>query len=376
MILLNEVAEKLQKILNGTDSETASFSRATDFQFVVATQGFHLDNIIAESGKNFIPVFIATMGGRFNPVSNLGQSEVNIPVTFYFPVRFKNDFFALNEYLADCFVGTQLDYGSITGKCVSNISVSQYGEIQDLDLKQFIEWTQNVYRRTIERAEPYMSMTFTLFLNGTSTFTKNNETYRYLYGNETKVTISFTYPSAFVYNNVTYNKIDGNITTYDGITYFRWTSSSSATSVLTKSVLHKTGDKVYNVMYQEIGTISSVTTSRISDDEPAFVNTGVNQSNTPVSQQILGEKETEGLVADSTLSTGFSVYIKTTNFYKKLLQIYASGEISRLSFDLNLTIDAIDFSYNRKCYVSVANLIANKGELMLLTFGFGKEATL
>jgi hypothetical protein len=375
MILLNEVAEKLQKILNGTDSETASFSRATDFQFVVATQGFHLDNIIAESGKNFIPVFIATMGGRFNPVSNLGQSEVNIPVTFYFPVRFKNDFFALNEYLADCFVGTQLDYGSITGKCVSNISVSQYGEIQDLDLKQFIDWTQNVYRRTIERAEPYMSMTFTLFLNGSGTFTKNNETYRYLYGNEAKVTISFTYPSAFVYNGVTYNKIDG-ITTYKGLTYTRWTNSDATSYVLTKSTLPKAEDTVYNTIYQEIGTISSVTTNYIFDDSPAFVNTGVNQSNTPVSQQILGEKETEGLVADSTLSTGFSVYIKTTNFYKKLLQIYASGEISRLSFDLNLTIDEIDFRYNRKCYVSVANLIANKGELMLLTFGFGKEATL
>ena len=188
MILLNEVAEKLNAILNGTDTETLDLGliRNVDYYFSVATTGYHLDNIKNENvGTNFIPVFIDSMGGDYNAVPNLKQCTVSIPITIYFPVRFKQDFFALNDYLANVFVGRFLTYGTSTGKCISNISVSQYGEIQDLDLlHQFERWVENLYQRQIEKTEKYMSMQFNLYLTNSSS--------NYIYGNAVKYSLSMT----------------------------------------------------------------------------------------------------------------------------------------------------------------------------------------
>jgi len=190
MILLNEVAEKLNAIFNGTDTEinNLGIQKPNDFYFMVATTGFHLDNIKQENvGTNFIPVFIDSMGGDYNAVPNLKQSTVSIPIIFYFPVRFKNDFFALNEFLANCFVGRFLTWGTSTGKCISNISVSQFGEIQDLDLREFDNWVENVYQKHIDRMEKYMSMMFNLYLTNSSS--------NYIYGNSVHYSLSITIDS-------------------------------------------------------------------------------------------------------------------------------------------------------------------------------------
>ena len=45
MILINEVAQKLQDILNGVDTETQSIERPVDYLFNFITPGFHLDSI-------------------------------------------------------------------------------------------------------------------------------------------------------------------------------------------------------------------------------------------------------------------------------------------------------------------------------------------
>ena len=130
------------------------------------TQGFHIDNVLLnEKKKNFIPVFVSSMGGNFNPVKNLNQATFNIPITIYYPVRFKDDFFALNEFLANCFVGNYLSWGTNSGKAVSNISVAQYGEIQNLDFKEFKSWVESNYKRPIDVMEMWMSMSFSLYLS-------------------------------------------------------------------------------------------------------------------------------------------------------------------------------------------------------------------
>lgn len=185
MIVLTEVAKKIENILNGKDTETTSLTNPADYDFVVYTEGFHLDRVYDQkSGKNFIPVFISSMGGQYNPVQGLKQANYTIPVVIYFPVRFKNDFFAINDFLADAFVGTNLTYGTLSGKAISNISVSQYGEIQELDLDQFRKWIEQKYRTAINMHEPWMSLQFTLYLS-----TADSE---FIWGNEAATTITAT----------------------------------------------------------------------------------------------------------------------------------------------------------------------------------------
>ena len=185
MIRLDEVAKKIQNVLNGTDPEVIALGLTlpTGYQFVVETEGFHLDTIAdMESGKNFIPVFVSSMGGQFNPVPELLQANYVIPITFYYPVSFKNDMFKLNEYLAKVFVGRQLSYGQNSGTALSNISVPQYGEITDLDLKQFATWVATTYKKQIEVMEPYLQMTISLYLS-----TASDEV---VYGNDAEATLS------------------------------------------------------------------------------------------------------------------------------------------------------------------------------------------
>lgn len=181
MIILNEIVEKLNNILNGRDPETATIQRPTDLEFHVETPGFHLDYIHnAETNKNFIPVFVSSMGGQINAVPSLKQVDATIPLIFYFPVRFKNVFFALNDYLADVFVGKTLNYGTYSGRAISNISFARYGEIQGFDLKEFKNWVGTTFQREIEVSEPFLTMEISLYLS-----TSNSE---FIYGNNVKIT--------------------------------------------------------------------------------------------------------------------------------------------------------------------------------------------
>ena len=188
MIILTKVAEKLQSILNGTDTEVGTngsvvqITNPTDYEFVVQAQGFHLDKIYDENtGKNFIPVFVSSMGGSFNPVPNLKQATYTIPITLYYPIRFKDDFFSLLDFFASAFVGRKLTYG--TDKAISNISVAQFGEIQEMDLDQFKEWVEEKYRRAINVHEPFMTMNFTLYLS--------NADDDYVFGNDITASLSY-----------------------------------------------------------------------------------------------------------------------------------------------------------------------------------------
>ena len=183
MINLPQVAKKLEDILNGVDTETIANTRNVDYEFVVATEGFHLDKIYdKETKKNFIPVFISSMGGEYNPIKGLKQADYNIPVVIYFPVSFKNDFFELNEYLVDCFVGAMLTYG--TTKCLSNISIAQYGELEEYDvLKRFREWVETTYNKPLEVMEVWMSMSFNLYLSSLGSDFK--------YGNDGAISLTY-----------------------------------------------------------------------------------------------------------------------------------------------------------------------------------------
>lgn len=184
-----DITKKLSHILNGIDSEinnqstgiVPDYRRA--FQYVVETPGFHLDYISdSYNGENFIPVYVNSAGGQYNPVPDLEQGNLVVPIVFYFPVRFKEQMFALKDYLVKVFVGRELTYGS-GEKAVSNISPEQYGEIvQGLDLMQFKEWVGNIYKRDIEITESWITMTLNLYLS-----TKASS---FLYGNDAEITLT------------------------------------------------------------------------------------------------------------------------------------------------------------------------------------------
>ena len=174
MIVLPEIATKLQEILNAPGSPI-------DLEMKVETPGFHITSVVnRDSGKNFIPVFISTLGGTNNPVPILKQAEGTIPVVFYYPVRYKDRFFALTEYLNEMLVGKTIHWGDISGDILTNVSLPKYGEIQDLDmLTKFRSWTAANFNREIEVMEPYGTMELTIYLSSVGQ--------EFIYGNNVKL---------------------------------------------------------------------------------------------------------------------------------------------------------------------------------------------
>ena len=206
MIFLTEVATKLNNILNGTDTETSSIIKPNEFQFLVQTHGVMLDTIADfRTGKNIIPVFISQNSGNFNPVADLGQMNITVSVSIYFPAVFKDSFYDMAEYFSDLFVGKILNYGTKTGNALSNISPINFEDIQELDLKQFYKWVEENYKIEIEGMMSWISMSFSLFL---STAKNLNQENGFLYGNDVKITLTYGEYSdepVFVSNSLTTN---------------------------------------------------------------------------------------------------------------------------------------------------------------------------
>ena len=296
MIVLSEVASTLQTLLNG-------ITGLSQYQFVVTTEGHHLDKVYdATSLKNFIPVYVSSMGGQYNPVPDLKQATYTIPVTLYFPVRFKNDFFLLNDYLVSLFVGVSRSYGTLSGNAISNISVAQYGELQQLDLKEFKNWVNQTYQTPIEVMEMWMSMTFTLYLSTAAS--------GYIWGNDATASLSFVLDS----------------TTY-------------------------------------------------SDTNLTFNQSSIQSQSQPTNQQVQGTTEVEGVPFGTSYGSGFTVYMKNTTFYQKIVEKWFEGNIQSLRVTFTMSIkfsNSVTKTYTRNCYVESMNLSVQKGQLATITFAFAK----
>ena len=181
MIVLTDVATKLEELLNGING--------FPFQFVVKSQGYHLDSIADyKKGYNLIPVFISSLGGEYNPVPNLHEANFTYNINIYYPVRFKEDFYQLNEFLENTFVGKKVQIGSQNPLC--NISPAEYGEIIGIELSRFKSWVEDeyesvgnkIFEKEQEVCEEYMSMTFKLYC---TTLGEG-----FLFGNDIKFTLS------------------------------------------------------------------------------------------------------------------------------------------------------------------------------------------
>ena len=172
---LEEISQKIGAILNGTDAETESLRPNgrpfPDLNFMVATEGYHLDDIgDSKAGKNLIPVYVGALGGSNEPIPDLGAQNRNTAITVYFPVRLKEQMKELDNYLAQILVGRMLTWGDV--KARSNTSPSQFGELFDMDTRQFsdqnqqfVNWVETQYHVKVEVSEMWMTMQLTLYLS-------------------------------------------------------------------------------------------------------------------------------------------------------------------------------------------------------------------
>lgn len=368
MIILSEVAKKLEAILNGVDEEVNSSnatvvvtSNPTPYYFKVETEGLHLDHIVEpKENSNFIPVFISSMGGQFNPVKGLKQGTYSLPISFYFPVRFKDDFFALGEFLVDAFVGTILNYGPISGRAVSNISAPQFGEIQDLDLKQFKAWTEEKYQMPVEVMEPYLSMNITLFLS--------NAAQGLVYGNDFKVDLSFSY------NNQTFTLKDID---WDGSSI---QSNSQAQSEQEEETNESDG-LPFGTAYGSSFKIYPNFNLKAEEYE-YLLDDGTYHADAIYYRKSGNDYIYVGKITESQYngfhSGGVLLYTREYYyFYKELLKIWFAGNIQQVECDVTFTIaDDPELKYTRKCFIQSVMAPIEKGQLLSLTLSFSKKVEL
>lgn len=162
MINLKEIANKLSEILNSADNPLRIDSQRV--AFLVATEGYRIDSISDRKlGKNLIPVFVGMSGGENNPIPKLMQQSKSVNIAIYYPIVYKDIFYQLEDYLDSVFVGKQLDIGTLSGRCLTNMGVATFGEIMKDNFNQFVSWTNNTYNKDIEITSNWFSMVFTLY---------------------------------------------------------------------------------------------------------------------------------------------------------------------------------------------------------------------
>lgn len=166
MIDLNELRAKIENILNNKDNETAGITNPlSNYHFNVQTYGYHLDNIANKClNKNVIPVYIANQSGDIVPIPDLKQENLSYDIYIYFPLALKDDFFKINDFLRDCFVGKMLDYGKMSGKGISNINVPNIGSLDNQQMIEFSNWTNTNYNLPILKTEKWCALNFMLYI--------------------------------------------------------------------------------------------------------------------------------------------------------------------------------------------------------------------
>lgn len=311
---LETIARKLDKILNGIDTEipTGLVSPVTDkYFFHVFSQGLYLSEINnMNSGKNFIPVVVGAYGGENNPVPDLGEKDRNVTIQLLFPVRFKEQMYDLEDYLDTVIVGKLLTFGS--QKAVCNLSPAQFGELQDFSFDEFNRWVTNNYKRPLSKLETYMSMEIVLYL---STAKNSGELNGFVYGNTLSQSISI----------------------------------------------------------KLVGAESAFFT----DDSPVFVSMEDNASVSPASQQLLGESSAKGLGQSTAYVEQVNFYFKANASYTKLLEHYKDRKVQDMiitltdTYTLPNTDNQFPGSFARSYYISNITINFVKGALVVVSIALG-----
>lgn len=406
---LQEIAKKLQKILNGEDSETTGMiTNLPDFEFVVATNGFKLDSIAdKKTGQNFIPVFIEFLNGSYDPIPNLKRSFYNVQIHIYYPVKFKTQFYEFEGTMRDIFVAKILDYGVSSGKCLSTLTPAEYGEMEELDMSQYEKWVSSIYKRPINKAMLWMSMTFTLML--TSCSKVDNNTHNLLYGNSVSYGLSFNVENARGSYCVVSTRTTGRVYTQehlrdigndkvvDGVNYYAWTNSEDEEPltyytldeswVITEQQVQE-GYKQHFYAYND-GQMTIITPNRVYslessheeynhyyDENLIWVQSGAGMDNSPISQQLVdNDKFAHNISNVIKYNKTINFYVKDNDLGLELLDLYNKQELDRITnlvltkkyklpngVEKTYTFDQISLSINENIAY---------GEMLSFTITFG-----
>ena len=350
MIILTEFADKVEKILNGVD---IAEPRPLDFIFKVATDGFILDHIKdKQSGKNFIPVIVSQISGQYNPIRNIKMSTQTFNVNIFFPIQYKDQFFAFNDYLANQFVGKIINYGAVSGKALTNIDPSTYGEILETDFAQFKKTANGIFNEEIVKDELYMAMNFRVYVTalGAAFLLSNCVTY--------KLSYEHTEQSIAIKLNDTYGDFPHGVSViylrdetkdyYNQQTEVQWygwkrLDSSAATYpefVLTDSDIPSFEDQVdiqdgegtleaYDLWVEKYYDSYSYQVSYIEEDV-TISQFGTGASVTPTGQQLIGDSSAKNLPTNTNYSKSLLLYPKKNDFYLLLLDLYNTNKLNEV----------------------------------------------
>lgn len=187
-MLITDIQEMLQKVLNG--QEDSSPDRPFDYVFMVGTPVSYLEKITNDNyaNGNYLPVFINNLTGKYT-ADKTKELNASCDVTIYFPLELKNDITKITDYLEEMFVGEYRAIGSKRVLC--NMSFPNLGGMEQIDVERFNEWVDNTYNVTFRATEPYMSLTFQLYL--LTTGANANENNNYIYGKQNIVTLKMVF---------------------------------------------------------------------------------------------------------------------------------------------------------------------------------------
>lgn len=393
MITLEQIGQKLNRILNGitTDSAdtgeswlTGTFPTTNEYNFAVKTNGFHLDKI-NENNKNLVFVFVDSLGGEINNVKSLKEIDYNTEITFYYPVRFKDDFYSINNFLYDTFVEQFLNFGTSANKdiCLTAISVAQYGEIGVDNFQQLATFINNNYplQKPVLKSEMYMSMTFTLYL---STVNGLNQSNGLLFGNSWNTTIKMTGDDTYISSIHTSISIgsatteqDISLTINNPIKEITDFEIENGTWVTEPYITIESGVTKIKGRVAKIGTgIVRVNCSIyyngnyfFTDTTPLFINETNISNSEPIAEQVLGEHNSKGLPVSTAYTKELPIYIKNDNDYKRLVRLYLNRNLENITVEITESNSVLlpNETFTKNYYITNLSMVKAKGEMLGIT---------
>ena len=340
---LIDIVKDLDEVLNSAENPTP-------YYFNVRAVGVHIDRIDnREHHTNEILVFVSKVGGNYNPILGLNENTSTIQISIYFPVRFKEDMFLLDEYLHQNYVGSTRPYGNV----ISNLSVSQLGEIQDLDLTQFSKWASEFYEKPIEVMEPYMTLNLNLYLSEIAD--------GYVYGNE--ITASLLTPvtkAIFAFND---GRRENAIQIGEGL-------FSCLGKIYEANPTY--GSYVYDPELQlHVGRVDEITENQGIEIPLTFADASL-QSNSQSSDHCNeGDNESSGLPYSNTLGASFAFYLPKGDNGNLIVNEFFTGVLPYRDFFLKLNYGTLKLQ--KPVYIQSLNMPISKGQPIRVTISLGRK---
>ena len=166
----------LATIIEDTLNEDISIPYEYDLWFKVRTYASFLDDRTLVNGNNkynFIPCYIDSPSGSFQPLSNAIISSYQYALKMYFPIEEKEKIFEiLTERLSEQFVGQII--GNEGEEEIINMGVAQFSQINIANVNEFQTWVSDLYGEKIRKSNYYIEVSIPLYLSNGKAKNGNN----------------------------------------------------------------------------------------------------------------------------------------------------------------------------------------------------------